>query len=455
MDVVHVSRELEVAANTKFTELYKTYCCLQQLRYPLLLSEQFRSGEIKNPLEALMTLVDVLRHCDVRQAEDRIFAVAGLLRSLPGATDEAMRLLEADYDKPLTSVFRDATRSLLLISGSDVLLTKACHRDASELLDESKPSWSFYWDRPQDLVQETGRPTLAIRFHAGSQSGIGSLKSPLLICTDPNPNILCLRGFFLGKIENFVPCVRNGALHENFAITSNLIETVLPMVNKGMSASSCQVCEPDVSTLDEQHSLKVADDALRLREVERAHEVVRRRLSRKVGDMGIEAYANSKDASGGTDVEDQPHFGPGSGTRTRQFARDLTAVTVLSAGWFAPQFQDEHAVQAFQALLKHMRSHGTLPYVLSDAFNMYMTIAAGSNNRCFFTTKFGDVGCGPKIMDPDDVVAILLGAKYPFILRRTDPFDGTYRFVGTAIIPTLMHGKALSKGIAQQDIRLC
>lgn len=463
MDVVHVSRELEVSADDELPDMFKTYCCIQQLRYPLLLSNQFRSGNVNDVLEALMSLVDVLRHCDVKYGRDRIFAVAGLLRSLPAATKNAMDLLEADYTKPIAAIFRDATRAILLLSDSDVLLTRVSHRDKHELLDISKPSWSIRFDRPQDLVYESGRPTMHTTFHAGEQN----VRSPL--CTlmtmhtpDNDPDILSLEGFLLGTVRQLTPNVKSGTLHTSCSAINGLIESISRLTTlDSRSAEPSQGYNHEFpSTLSDSCSTdatfqRPSFEALRVRELERANEVIRRRLSRRVGYIQREAYLKQAESRSSSPKVAEPKKPSDNRLTSLEDVADMISMTVLTAGWWEAQFVEARvALKAFRELRHHVKRTEDLPNVLSDAFSMYMMLCSCSNNRCFFTTGDGDVGCGPKIMEAEDTVAIFLGAKYPYILRSTKPFDGTYRFVGTAIIPKLMHGEVFRKGLKQQTIRL-
>lgn len=449
MDVVHISRELEVAGDDEYVERFKTYCCLQQLRYPLLIRRQFRSGNIANPVEATAILSDIVRQSDVSHPQDRIYAVAGLLRSLPGESQEATRLFEANYNKPLTAVFRDATRAILLSSGTDELLARLSHRSKAELNDVGKPSWSFYWDRPSDLVHEAGRPTLYTTFHAGvPEAELLTSKKLVVGKTGDEPDIVSLRGFLLGPIRDFIPYATSGTFLKNRSAMLDLVESVLNL-SRAEPQDRCEATSM-VST-----QTRAQADVLRIREIERANEVVRRRLVRKTGNMEIEAYSDrikSRTTSFSQADQVEERRGPLTNSDDRV---NMTALTVLTAGWWDAQFGNvQVALKAFRALRNHIAHSNEPPRVLSDAFNMHMVIATSSNNRCFFTADSGHVGCGPKITEAGDIVAVFLGAKYPYLLRPTTPLDGTYRFVGMTIIPRIMHGEVFRRNVKVQTIRL-
>ncbi|KAK5624981.1 hypothetical protein RRF57_000697 [Xylaria bambusicola] len=74
--------------------------------------------------------------------------------------------------------------------------------------------------------------------------------------------------------------------------------------------------------------------------------------------------------------------------------------------------------------------------------------AAGnaSHGRCFFITKAGLFGIGPKIIEPEDAVVILLGADVPFIIREKekcgDNFGG-WALIGECYVHGLMTGDTI------------
>jgi hypothetical protein len=77
-------------------------------------------------------------------------------------------------------------------------------------------------------------------------------------------------------------------------------------------------------------------------------------------------------------------------------------------------------------------------------------IQSATTDRKFFITKKGYIGLGPKEIERDDEVAVLVGGHTPFVLRRAsekviDSELGTkqcYTLVGDSYIHGLMDGKA-------------
>ena len=73
-----------------------------------------------------------------------------------------------------------------------------------------------------------------------------------------------------------------------------------------------------------------------------------------------------------------------------------------------------------------------------------VVVSATDRRRLFFMTEHGSIGMGPPAMRPGDIVAILFGAKAPFILRPTD-IDGEYRLIGQCYVNGIMHGEYIKQ----------
>ena len=78
-------------------------------------------------------------------------------------------------------------------------------------------------------------------------------------------------------------------------------------------------------------------------------------------------------------------------------------------------------------------SIGILENVMND---MRMTI----RGRHLFTTKYGRIGLGPKSLREDDVVVVLFGGKWPFVLREQEDH---YIIIGHSYVHGIMHGEAV------------
>ncbi|KAK4499645.1 hypothetical protein PRZ48_010163 [Zasmidium cellare] len=66
------------------------------------------------------------------------------------------------------------------------------------------------------------------------------------------------------------------------------------------------------------------------------------------------------------------------------------------------------------------------------------------HRRRFFTTRGGRFGIGPQVMQTGDVVVVLYGGQWPFVLR---PVDGStaYELVGQCYVHDVMFGEAMER----------
>ncbi|KAF3761983.1 hypothetical protein M406DRAFT_104393 [Cryphonectria parasitica EP155] len=77
----------------------------------------------------------------------------------------------------------------------------------------------------------------------------------------------------------------------------------------------------------------------------------------------------------------------------------------------------------------------------------------GVRGRRLFSAGQGDFGLGPANTMIGDVVAVLYGGRFPFILRRA-PGRNTYTLVGYAYVQGIMDGEALSGAAETEEIFL-
>jgi hypothetical protein len=65
-----------------------------------------------------------------------------------------------------------------------------------------------------------------------------------------------------------------------------------------------------------------------------------------------------------------------------------------------------------------------------------------SVGRRLLVTKKGSLGLAPPAAKPGDIVAVLVGAPVPHVLRQQD--DGSYELIGECFIHGIMGGEALA-----------
>jgi hypothetical protein len=77
-------------------------------------------------------------------------------------------------------------------------------------------------------------------------------------------------------------------------------------------------------------------------------------------------------------------------------------------------------------------------------------------NRAFFWTENGYMGLGPRILQPQDQIWVVLGSRLPVALRPKDDF---YQVVGACYVHGYMNGEAIqglkSGTFVEQDVILC
>ncbi|KAF2842565.1 hypothetical protein M501DRAFT_917069, partial [Patellaria atrata CBS 101060] len=75
--------------------------------------------------------------------------------------------------------------------------------------------------------------------------------------------------------------------------------------------------------------------------------------------------------------------------------------------------------------------------------------------RVPFLGEKGFVGIGPRNVQKGDLVCVILGGRFPFILRRRSaPELARYELVGEAYCDGIMDGEAFHMGIATRTVEL-
>lgn len=77
------------------------------------------------------------------------------------------------------------------------------------------------------------------------------------------------------------------------------------------------------------------------------------------------------------------------------------------------------------------------------AFPFLKSMEKCVTGRCFFTTNDGRMGLGPMCAKPGDLVVMLYGGDFLFVLRETGE---RYELIGDAYVHGLMHGELVNDG---------
>ena len=83
------------------------------------------------------------------------------------------------------------------------------------------------------------------------------------------------------------------------------------------------------------------------------------------------------------------------------------------------------------------------PVEASNAANFSQALANATFDRCIFSTLSGLLGRGPSILQIGDVVAILFGSSFPFVLRPLNLQHNKYEVIGYCYVYGIMEGEAV------------
>ena len=79
-----------------------------------------------------------------------------------------------------------------------------------------------------------------------------------------------------------------------------------------------------------------------------------------------------------------------------------------------------------------------------------MKLNSRLNGRSLFISVDGHVGYGPRIIQPGDLICVLLGLRLPCLLRKAN--GGRFQFLGTCFLDDIMRGEALDGGLNRQQL---
>jgi len=89
--------------------------------------------------------------------------------------------------------------------------------------------------------------------------------------------------------------------------------------------------------------------------------------------------------------------------------------------------------------------------VEQKTYNIHL---AALKERKPFLGEKGFVGVGPPSMQAGDLVCVIYGGSYPFVLRRVAGAEPMFQLIGQAYCDGIMDGEALQMGISYQEFRL-
>lgn len=122
---------------------------------------------------------------------------------------------------------------------------------------------------------------------------------------------------------------------------------------------------------------------------------------------------------------------------------------ILSQQTYKNEIQTSERVADCVAVLTQLGlpvkgASGSTRNICGDTHRFLATTEELCRGRCFFVTKGGLMGLGPRIMSPGDKVCILFGSQVPFVMRPS-PLEQQYRLCGESYIQGIMNGEAIEQ----------
>jgi hypothetical protein len=90
----------------------------------------------------------------------------------------------------------------------------------------------------------------------------------------------------------------------------------------------------------------------------------------------------------------------------------------------------------------------------TDDVTTYVGTLRDGGSRRPFLSKRGYVGLGPISTQTGDLICILAGAKFPYILRKCSRTCGSFELVGEGYVHGIMYGEAMQQSASWTEIEL-
>ena len=230
MDLLSVSRSQKWLFYKKRDIERSTRLSLYNFSKLLGVYATFQEDDVSGYQEmAVSTLITHTRGLVTTLPHDKIYALLGLFQwlragdSLHGAPPPPFK---ANYQLEPTSVFRDATRAVILESQTLHILDRRRIRDDYPYAS-SLPSWTPAMDLMYDKDLDT------VGLHAGFRAAGSSVVRSGEIDDTQDPNCLKLSGFSLDRVSFVTPVITLSKLQDPQYVWS-LLETLLKKIPEGV-----------------------------------------------------------------------------------------------------------------------------------------------------------------------------------------------------------------------------
>ncbi|KAJ3578883.1 hypothetical protein NPX13_g1688 [Xylaria arbuscula] len=324
-------------------------------------------------------------------------AVARKLLRDPGRQMKAPRywpgssFIKPDYGLSVVDVYLDFARKMITRTDSLEILSFVQHNAPLPPTGPSFPSWVPRWDSPSDV---------SILGSVRSDHFASANRRPV-ITPSPDPSSLIVRGLFFDRVEiHTIPLTRDDFTDESKASPLWSMSKTCGVATYPILDYS-RICVPGVFLTQSPDRLKAYRQTWIAGRTMTTGDAPRDYLNPE-----LDFAAHHLDYCRRTDKDQAP--------------TDLQRRVEM-------------------AILEEQAVGGNGARYAEAAGN-------ASHGRCFFITKSGLFGLGPRIIEEEDSVVILLGSDVPFIIREKekcgDNFGG-FSLIGECYVHGLMTGDAI------------
>lgn len=154
---------------------------------------------MSSTLDKRVPLLDLLRESRNRASSkpvDKFYAILGLAREVESTNGERYNhLIEPNYEKPVTEVFRDLAKFLIIQHGNLHVLSHAGDGGPSRADDPPWPTWVPRWHESK-VSRDYAHEGLEVAQYAGTGE-------PLAMGIPRTPDGLVLQGIEIDRIQSF------------------------------------------------------------------------------------------------------------------------------------------------------------------------------------------------------------------------------------------------------------
>lgn len=331
------------------------------------------------------------RHYECTDPRDRVYGLLGLPTS-DADPDNGHLFLDPDYDLSVDQVYRMAARTIIEKSNNLNLLSAVQHGYELNVLGLS---WIPDWNRAHVMIlaPTDPRPTFEASGHNPRQPAI-----------NVDGDALIVNGIEFDVVASSTTIFSSG----DFALLRGNSETdpVLPR-ELGESSLESEQREPGDPQIMEHYQAEPGIDRL--------------------SDPVTRKFEETKDIW-------PEHL-------TEEGITALAWTMTAGKDWYGSLVHDSDSHLADFRAFQHALGSASTTAGSADPVRAERFLEAASNacsGRRIFRTRKGFLGLGPAALSQGDLVAVLLGGRVPFVLRKFEDYE---KLVGECYVFGIMQGE--------------